>query len=99
MWNGKEGNNFTSIARRVIYRVIEKEPAGTSSLSKHCYGLAAVFDFENPVGMQMSTVKHNGTRDMKRLSLIDLATIRLHYDNFIKEWAKHAYDKTEPGDV
>jgi len=97
IWVGKQ-TEYSPLSRRVIYQVIDKEDAATSSWSKHVYKLAPAFDLENPIGTSVEPVSHNGTRDMKRLSLLDIATIRLHYDNFIKQWARHA-GQCDPDDV
>lgn len=82
------GGSFTSMSKRVIYQVIEKNVTDNGSLSTFNFQFRTAFDFENPTGTDLNTVSRNGTRDMRRLDLVDLGTLRLHFDRFIEAWAK-----------
>lgn len=86
MYTGKV-TEHSSFRRGSIYQVIKKkEPTDPEYAATYHFRL--VFDMENPMGSPLDTVGFSTTREMKKLSLLDLATIRLHFDNFIREWAK-----------
>lgn len=97
IWTGKP-TEHAMMFRRVIYQVVEKTPATGASYSKNNYSFIVAFDFENPLGKSMVPVNHMGTREMKKLSLLDLATLRLHYDSFITDWARRMGER-DPNDV
>lgn len=84
----------SSLHHRVVYRVAGKEPASSTSLSNHMYRFQVVFDFENPMGRDLHVATKLGTRGIKRLSLLDLATLRMRLDEFIKEWAASLGEST-----
>lgn len=80
---------FKSMHRHVIYQVVDKGIAEGSSTSNHKYTLRIAFDMENPTGSHTPEPSSiYGTRSLKKLSLLDLATTRLHFDDFIRWWAK-----------
>lgn len=86
LWTGKP-SEYSSFSRRIVYQVVErKEPEKDSHYVT--YRFRAAFDFENPMGTLCDVTGFSTSREMKRLSLLDLATLRLHFDNFIREWAK-----------
>ena len=86
VWTGKP-NEYAPLSRRVIYQVIErKEPPEGSYYVQ--YRFRAVFDIENPIGTVVESTSFMTSREMKKLSLLDLGSLRLHFDNFIREWAK-----------
>lgn len=86
MYTGKP-TEYTSFHKRCIYQVIAKKDEHDSDyMSKYHFRLA--FDFENPMGSPLDTVSFSTTREMKKVTLLDLATLRLHFDNFIREWTK-----------
>lgn len=91
MWMGKP-TEYSQFHRRVVYQVIEKEPAKESTYSSNNYRLRVAFDFENPMGTDMNSVSHLGTRDFKRLALLDVGVLRLLFDNFIREWSASQND-------
>lgn len=80
---------YAILQRRVVYRVTEKEQQPENASYPFSYRFTAAFDLENPLGQviepscQMSSLK-----DFRKLGLLDLATLRLHFDAFIREWAK-----------
>lgn len=78
---------YSSLHRRIIYQVVAKEDAPGSSYSHHSYRYRVAFDFENPTGSSTDITSALGTRGIKKLDLIDLGTLRLHYDNFLRWWA------------
>lgn len=88
MWTGKQ-NEHSTYKNRVIYRCVEKRlnenSDGTTYISQR---FIVAFDLENPMGQQLDPIGFGSARDMKRLSLLDVCTMRLHFDNFIREWAK-----------
>jgi hypothetical protein len=80
---------YKQMRHRVIYQVVSKEEAASSSYSYNRYGLRIAFDIESPSGSSTEVItSHLGTKNMKKLSLLDLATTRLHFDDFIRWWAK-----------
>ncbi len=86
LWTGKP-TEYASMSRRVVYQVVERKDPADSTMYVQ-YRFRAVFDFENPVGTLVDPTGWMTAREMKKLSLLDLATLRLHFDNFIREWAK-----------
>lgn len=88
MWDGKP-HEHCYFRHGMIYRVVNKiPPDGTMTYSIARYKFVPVFDFTNPVGQSLDSFEYSTTRNLKRLSLLDLGTLRLHFDNFIREWAK-----------
>lgn len=85
---GKQ-NEYTSMNKRVIYRVVEKEQQDEKNTSPFLYKFSVAFDIENPLGQAIEpTISLYSLRDLRRLELLDLATLRLHFDHFIRTWAK-----------
>lgn len=88
MWSGRQSEH-TTYRNRVIYRCVEKRLQdhgdGTTYFS---HRFVVAFDLENPMGQPMDTIGFGSAREMKRLSLLDICTLRLHLDNFVREWAK-----------
>lgn len=87
MWTGKS-TEYATFHRRIIYVVAEimhpEDPSRTRS-----FKLRPAFDIESPIGTVIETTGYPVLSSyLKKLSLLDVASIRLHYDNFIKEWAK-----------
>jgi hypothetical protein len=85
LWTGKQ-TEYSSMRNRVIYQVTARETTAGSSYSH--YRFRPVFDFENPMGTDLTV---NGTmtiREMKRLTLLDLGVLRLMFDHFVREWAR-----------
>jgi hypothetical protein len=79
---------YATLHRRVVYQVVGKENTNpVTSFATHRYMFRVAFDFENPMGTNLDAVAYMGTRDLKRIELLDLGTIRLHFDNFLREWA------------
>lgn len=99
VFTGKQ-SEYSLLHRRVIYRVVEKETRPDNELlsTRFTYRFQVAFDLENPTGTVLTTTGKMGVHDMKRLSLLDVATIRLHYDHFIKEWAR-TMGEANPDDV
>lgn len=88
MWDGKPSEHCT-FRHGMIYRVVGKQPPDEKSTYDITrYRFITVFDFARPVGQPVDSFEFSTTRDLKRLSLLDLGTLRLHFDNFIREWAK-----------
>jgi hypothetical protein len=80
---------YKQMHRHVVYQVVAKERADSTSLSHNRYTLRIAFDLENPSGShtpEPTTIY--GTKSLKKISLLDLATMRLHFDDFIRWWAK-----------
>ncbi len=86
IWNGKQ-TEYSVLNRRVIYQVVGKQASSEESWNRFVYQYRIAFDIENPVGSTSGLITYNGSREMKKLGLLDVATIRLHYDAFIKDWA------------
>ena len=97
IWNGKQ-TEYSTLQRRVIYQVVGKQAAPDDAWNKFVYQYRIAFDIENPLGSTSGYITYNGSREMKKLDLLDVATIRLHYDHFIKEWAI-AQGQPSPDDV
>lgn len=73
--------------RRCIYKVVRKRhPEDAQHVAT--YHFRPVFDFENPLGQSLDMIGWSTLRDLRKLSLVDLGTLRLHFDNFIREWAR-----------
>lgn len=88
MWTGRV-TEFSTMSRRVVYRVVErKDPTDESNYVQ--YRFSPAFDLESPIGSSLDVTPWMTAREMKRLGLLDLGTMRLHFDNFIREWAKRA---------
>lgn len=78
----------SQLHNRIVYQVVEKKEALASSFSHHEYRYRVAFDIQNPVGVHVDTVSAYGTRGMRKLGLVDVGTVRLHLDNFLREWAR-----------
>jgi len=90
---------YTQFKHRIIYRCIEKKYSGEGENSYLSYKYVAAFDFENPLGVGLASIGgFSNISDFKKLSLLDVCTLRLHFDNFIREWAKDM-GKADPDDV
>lgn len=96
MWMGKP-SEYSGLSRRVIYQCVEKKRRDEPS-KELVYRYRVAFDFENPMGSSLDLTNLTSSRDMKRMSLLDVATLRLHFDCFIKEWAQ-AQGAGDPDDV
>lgn len=82
-------SQYSSLKSRIIYQVVDKETGSDVSYATWRYRYRIAFDFENPTGTSTDTTPAMGVRGMKRVSLLDLATLRLHYDTFIQEYARY----------
>jgi hypothetical protein len=80
---------YSSLHRRTVYQVVSKVADQTASYSNNTYGYRVAFDFENPTGSSTDVIQGLGTRGMRKISLLDLATLRLHLDAFIKDFARY----------
>lgn len=88
MWDGKP-HEHCSFRHGVIYKVVAKRGADeTSNLGVARYHFRAVYEFNRPIGQDVGSFEFSTTRDLKKLTLLDLGTMRLYLDNFIREWAK-----------
>ena len=87
MWTGRP-NEYSTLRRGVIYKCIEAKETPESHWSRRQYRFGIAFDIEDPVGTPMGQTGFMGSHEMKRLSLLDVATIRLHLDAFIRSWAR-----------
>lgn len=87
LWDGKP-HEHSSFKHGVIYKVVGKQEAGESNLNLARYHFRVVYEFNRPVGQEVASFEFSTTRDLKKLSLLDLGTLRLYLDNFIREWAK-----------
>jgi hypothetical protein len=76
--------------------ISKKSPEDTTYISQYQFQVA--FDFSNPVGVPIDSFGFSTTRELKRLSLLDVCTLRLHFDNFIREWAR-LNGEANPDDV
>jgi len=89
VWTGKP-TEYSQFFRRVIYEVVGKECVKDASWATHVYKLRPAYDIENPTGTDMTTFTYMGTRELKRLTLVDVGIMRLAFDNFIKQWSNDA---------
>lgn len=88
MWDGKPSEHG-SFRHGIIYRVVGRtEPGEKTTYDIPRYQFLPVFDFSRPMGTAVESFDFSTIRDLKKLNLLDLGTLRLHYDNFIREWAK-----------
>jgi hypothetical protein len=86
-----------TLKNRVIYQVVGKEEAPHSTYSHHTYRYRVAFDLANPLGTSLDDTHTGlGTRGMKKLSLVDVGTLRLRLDSFLKEWARWLSDEEPP---
>lgn len=98
IWTGNQSEHST-YKNRLIYRCVEKrDNESTDGSTYTSYRFVIAFDLSNPIGVHMDPVGFGSIREMKKLTLLDVATIRLHYDNFIREWAKQQ-GMPDPDDV
>ena len=98
LWTGTQSEHST-YKNRIIYRCVEKRQNENSDGGTYVsYRFVVAFDISNPLGQQLDPIGFGGVREMKRLTLLDVCTIRLHYDNFIKEWAREM-GAANPDDV
>lgn len=86
------GSDFIATPKkRVIYQVIDVIPPAedeTDALKLYNkYKLRTAFDIESPVGTAIECFTVS-SHSLRKLTLLDVATIRLHFDQFIREWAK-----------
>ncbi len=79
----------------IIYKCIEAKCSGTDWRYMQ-YRFLPVFSMENPIGIPLEATSWQPSRDLKRISLLDLGMMRLAFDSFIKEWAK---DKTSDSEA
>lgn len=91
MWCGKQTEG-SMLRQRVIYLVTAKTETNVETViptgyPSYRYYLRPAFDFERPTGQDMSQVSWS-SHDLKLISLLDLCTMRLHFDSFIRWWAK-----------
>jgi len=86
--------DFCSLSPRVIYRVTNKEPSGNDGtfLSRWRFTFEAAFDMfpdshcnENWRGTQLTK---NGSRNVRKLTLLDLGRLRQEFDGFLSAWAR-----------
>ncbi len=89
---GAAGSDYiAALKKRVIYQVVEVIPPAddeTDEIKKyHKYKLRTAFDIESPVGTAIECFTVS-SHSLRKLTLLDVATIRLHFDQFIREWAK-----------
>ena len=84
--------------QRIIYQVAEKKSAPDGYGTPWQYRFRIAFDLEHPMGVNLDMVGFMTLREMRRLTLLDLATLRLHFDNFIREWAR-MMGEPDPDDV
>lgn len=90
---------YAILQRRVIYRVVDKEQQPENATYPYMYKFCAAFDIENPLGQTVeSSCQMSSLKDFRKLGLLDLATLRLHFDAFIKEWA-HQMGQPNPDEV
>jgi hypothetical protein len=82
---GKQ-TEHSALQRRVIYQVTSIE-AHDGTLTRNLT-LQPVFDFENPIGTELKTVTWCSESLLKKLNLLDIATLRLYLDNFLRAYAK-----------
>lgn len=100
MWTGKE-TEHSSLKRRLIYQVVSKKLEGTPPHENWRHQLRVAFDFEQPSGTNLQTISWSSW-ELKKLSLLDLGTLRIHFDTFIKWWAEtqgfeDQYERPEDG--
>lgn len=78
----------STLKPRVIYQVVKKE-ANDSKFSgtPFFYRLRPAFDIQNPTGTELETTSNLSVRGMRRLSLVDVGTLRMLLDEFIKQWS------------
>jgi hypothetical protein len=75
---------------RIVYQVVERTAEVSPTYSSVRYRYRVAFDPENPTGTSAdTTISFSGTRNMKKLTLLDLGILRLSLDTFIREYAKH----------
>ena len=94
VWTGKE-RQYAMLQHGIIYRVIEKKEAENGDPAAATYRLGAAFEFCSPIGSSVDVTGLHGSRELKKLGLLDLGIIRLAFDNFIREWAGEQGAKLE----
>jgi hypothetical protein len=82
---------FSSLKSRLVYQVVSKEDATmVSGYPQHRYRYRVAFDLENPSGTSTDTsITFSSTRGMKKITLLDLGTLRLHLDEFVRWYARY----------
>jgi len=81
-------DKLSQLKNHVIYQVVKKDALESTSYANHRYAFRAAFDVTSPVGDSIDSFVVLGTRGLRRLTLLDLCTIRLHLDDFIRQYAR-----------
>lgn len=93
------GNPDHSVLKpRIVYRVIDKELSEPTATSKATlfYRLQIAFDVEHPMGSTLEPTPKVSVRGLKRMSLLDLGTVRMLFDEFIKAWSRSVNEVPPP---
>jgi len=79
---------FSLLRHHLIYQVSQKEVNVGSTYSIHRYSYRVAFDVTNPTGSSVDETTALGTRGLRKITLLDLCTVRLHFDDFIRQYAQ-----------